>query len=109
MAFAIKQHDRRPYLTGTIKQPNGSPMNLSGVTAAYLIIRKTGSNSVLLRKPVIFTDPANGRFQYVWETGDTDSPGTYDAEIELQWGAEPQTVPVDSYYRIIVVDDLDQP
>lgn len=105
----IKQNDRRPYLTGTVRQPNGAPANLTNLTAAFLIMRKAGDTQVFIRKPVVITDAPGGRWQYIWQLGDTATTGNFDAEIELQWGNEPQTVPVDGYYRIIVLDDLDSP
>ena len=109
MPFTIKQHDQRPYLEGQILQPDGTEMDLSLATEGWAIMRKKGEIIPIFRKEITFTDKAMGEFEYRWEVGDTDVVGEYDFEVEIIWGTEPQTFPVDSYYPVIIVDDLDAP
>lgn len=52
-------------------------------------------------------DEPNGIVEYVWALGDTDTAGTYQAEVEVEWpGGEPQTFPSRDYFSITVYADL---
>jgi hypothetical protein len=109
MPFMIKQHDLRPYLEGQLLLPDDTPLNLTGALGGFAIMRKVGEQIPAFRKPIVITDAALGEFEYQWETGDTDAIGEFDFEIEIDWAGEPQTFPVDGYYKVTVVDDLDNP
>ena len=106
MPFIIKQDDLRPYLQGQLIQPNGSPFNLSLASALMLVMRRANTQQVHLKKPCVVTDAVNGKFEYRWSGSDTATAGTYEAEIEVNWAGEPQTVPANTYYTITIVDDI---
>jgi hypothetical protein len=108
MAFIIKQNDRRPYLTGQIREAdNVTPLNLSTATGLTLIMRKQGQATAKFKKACVITNAVQGEWSFAWAAADTDEAGLFDAELEIMWGTEPQTVPADSYYQITILDDLD--
>jgi hypothetical protein len=50
---------------------------------------------------------ATGIVEYRWATGDTDTANTYNAEVEVDWGAGvTQTFPSKGYFTIVINEDL---
>jgi hypothetical protein len=108
MAFQIKQNDRRPYLEFQLLEPDGTtPLDVSGADEITFIMRKEGSGVADVNAACTEVDWSLGQGVYEWQDGDTAVTGSYQAEWEIVWpGDERQTVPVDSYYSVIVIDDL---
>lgn len=106
--FVIKEGDTAPPLHVTFLHPNGQPVNLTGATV-QVNIRPHGGGPLLVDAPaVIVGDPLDGEVEYVWQPGDTDVTGDYDAEWLVTWavGGE-QTFPTDGYTSIEVAADLE--
>ncbi len=48
-----------------------------------------------------------GRFKYVWQTGDTDTPGTYEGEVQATFSnGAIRTFPPNGYFLIFIADDI---
>lgn len=105
--FTIKRNDRRPRWRVQLTA-NGSPVN--GTLAANVrFIMKQGSTIKVNKQPMSAVDAANGIYEYIWADGDTDTSGTYTAEVEVDWGGTPavlQTFPNTGYFSITIEDDL---
>jgi hypothetical protein len=110
MAFSIKQGDTVPNIPFQVFQPDGvTPANLTGATVRIVVRTKGGNNAtpVLFKKPCVLTSAATGVGYYDWETGDTSAAGAFEYEFEITYGdGEIQTVPVDSYLDLVIVDDI---
>lgn len=105
MAYEIKRNDRRPRWRVQLLA-NGSPLDLTSALSARFIM-KTGVSIKINRQAMSFIDRANGIVEYAWAAGDTDTSGTYNAEVEVDWGgSEFQTFPSTGYFTITISDDL---
>jgi hypothetical protein len=105
MAYEIKRNDRRPRWRVQLLA-NGLPVDLTAASAARFIM-KTGATLKVNRATMTFIDRTNGIVEYPWATGDTDTSGTYTAEVEVDWGGtEYQTFPSSGYFAITISDDL---
>lgn len=76
------QNDTLPDLEFTIKQ-DGSVVDLTGATVKfYMKNRDTGTVKINGVACTIVSASA-GTCKYVWQSGDTDTVGTYQAEVEV--------------------------
>ena len=104
MAFEIKRNDLRPRFRVTLKS-NGDPVDLTAATSAFFIM-KTGSTIKVNRGAMTFIDRPAGVVEYAWSSGNTDTAGTYNCEVEVLWGTDPQTFPSKGYFTVTIEDDL---
>lgn len=107
MAFEIKRNDRRPHWRVQLTA-NALPVDLTGAAAARFTM-KTGSTVKVNKAAMTFIDRVNGIVDYAWGTTDTDTTGTYNVEVEVDWGGAPaelQSFPSTGYFTITINDDL---
>ena len=105
MAYEIKRNDRRPRWRVQLTA-NGDPVDLTAATAARFTM-KTGSTVKVNKVPMTFIDRVSGIVEYAWGATDTDASGTYNAEVEVDWGSsEYQSFPSTGYFIITISDDL---
>ncbi len=89
----LVQGDNRPYIRLTLRQADGTAMNLSDATV-NLYFRAAGSETVLATIPC---SKINGgaigevSFNFPGNTLDVE-PGAYEGEIEVDFDGEKQTV-----------------
>jgi uncharacterized protein YfaS (alpha-2-macroglobulin family) len=81
MAFTIKQNDTSPAIQATLKDGNGSPINLNG--ADVVIHMKSVDGVLKVNEQVTIVDADTGVVKYEWATGDTDTVGTYYVEFQV--------------------------
>lgn len=105
MAFEIKRNDRRPRYRVQLTS-NGEPVDLTGATNAYFIMKTGTLTNKINRGVMTFVDRATGIVEYAWANLDTDTAGSYNAEVEVDWGGEPQTFPSKGYFAITIYEDL---
>lgn len=107
MAFRIKQNDTLPYLSFQIFEPDGStPLDVTNAREINLCVRHRGGE-VILKNPCVVVNAEQGLCQYIWSAADTRTAGVFQYEFEITWGdGNIQTVPVDSYLELIIVDDI---
>jgi hypothetical protein len=105
MAFEIKRNDLRPHWRVTLTS-NGTPVDLTGAATAKFTM-KEGTTVKVNKAAMTFIDQAGGVVEYDWTGTDTDTSGTYNVEVEVDWGAgEIQTFPSKGYFTITIEDDL---
>lgn len=81
----LYRYDLQPYVKVQAKSSNGSPVDLSGATIkASMKNLEDGSIKFQERiTGIVITDAANGRFEYRWQSGDTDTTGKFKMEFEV--------------------------
>lgn len=105
----LKRNDLQPYYYAQVKDAAGNPVDL---TAAAIVctMRATDGTLKIERQSagISITEAANGKFEYRWQSGDTDMAGKYFIEFEItpQSGGK-FTVPADSSAVVLVTDSLD--
>ena len=67
--FYLKEHDTHPTLRVRLKNPDGSPHDLTGAFGVTLHVRPQGTTDVLSRAMSIY-DPTGGIVHYQWLPGD---------------------------------------
>ena len=106
MAFKIQQHDTSPQLVGTLKDASDNAIDLTGATVKFLM-RRISSTTAKVDASATVIDEDAGRVKYVWQTGDTDTAGTFQGEFEVTYtSGEIETFPNDGYIGIEVLDDI---
>lgn len=102
--WTLKSGDTHPPIPGQLIV-NGSPVSLATADSVRFLMRN--GNSLVTGVGTI-TNAATGTVEYVWQPGDTDDPGTYEAEWEVVWDpGKIETFPNDGYKEVLLLDDLD--
>lgn len=106
--FKIKQHDTRPLYDGYC-EVDGSAISLDGAT---LVFKMRDSSGVLKVNAAATADADQvtnkGLFVYSWLPADTDTAGTFLAELEVTYGdGTVQTFPTRGHETVIIYGDLD--
>ena len=112
--FIIKQNDTRPRFVVSLLQDvggvNEGAIDLTDATAVTFLMRLATESDPAAPKveaAAVITDAVTGEVTYTWATGDTDTVGEYNVEVEIEWtdgGIE--TVPNADYWTVEVIDDL---
>ncbi len=112
MAFKIKQGDRRPSFVVALLDNYGEPteaaVNLTTAGTAYFNMRLGVGGAIKINRGVAtITTPATGVVTYAWGASDTDTAGTFQAEIEVLWAdGKAETFPNDGYWDVVIADDI---
>lgn len=105
MAFTIKQSDTSPSLRATLQDADGVAVNLNGATVQFHM--KSLDGVVVLDEAMTITTPASGIITYNWQTGDTDTAGTYFAEFEVTYtDLSIETFPNTGNLPIVITPEL---
>lgn len=105
MAFTIKQSDTSPSLQATLQDANGNPINISYSTVR--IHMKQVGGSVVIDQPMTIVDEEVGIVRYDWQSGDTDTPGTYYVEFEVTYqDLSVETFPNNTNETVLIIPQL---
>lgn len=106
MSFYIKQNDTVPSLRADLKDGDNAAIDLTGASVKF-IMRAIGGTTAVINASASIVSEAGGTVQYNWQSGDTDTVGSYQAEFEVTYsGGTVETFPNDGYIRIEILDDL---
>lgn len=101
----IRQGDTRPIVQAQLLQEPKKPLDLDVASAVRFIV-KTPNNSVFLDKAATITNGSEGRVEYHWGSGDTDTPGDFRAHFEVTFSdGTVATVPNTSAKKMRVYPD----
>lgn len=106
--FHLKVDDLAPVLSGELLLSTGETADLSGstVTFSMRLLHSTGTPKVNAQ-PVTILDATAGTVEYRWQSGDTDTVGTYAGAFKiLKPGAKPQTHPNRSFIMVEIQDSV---
>jgi len=105
MAFSIKQNDTSPSLQATLKDASQTAVNLTGATVMFHM--KSVDGTVKVDEEMTITNAEDGVVQYDWQTGDTDTVGTYYVEFEVTYSdLSVETFPNNGNKVVTVVKEL---
>lgn len=107
MSFYVKQNDTKPAIRATLKDGDGTVINLTDATVRFHM-RAIGSSTNTVDAAATVVSPATGGVvQYSWAADDTDTIGTYQAEFEVTYGdLSVETFPNTGYIVVEIVDDI---
>lgn len=105
MGFNIKQNDTSPSLQATLKDAALLPIDLTG--ASVKLHMKSVDNTLKINDLMTVTDTLNGIVQYDWQSGDTDTVGTYFVEFQVTYSdGSIETFPNNGNKIVSVVREL---
>ena len=105
MAFNIKQNDTSPSLQATLKDSALAPIDLTGATVKLHM--KSVDGTIKVDTSMTIVEELNGIIKYDWQTGDTDTVGTYNVEFQVTYSdASIETFPNNGNKVISVVREL---
>lgn len=105
--FHIKQNDTNPALAATLTNELLASLPLNTATGIKFHMTDPGSGIVKVDATATITDPANGRVEYQWGLGDTDTPGKYNGEFQITWNdATITSFPNDGYIKIHITKEI---
>lgn len=84
----LKTGDTEPDLVVTLYKDNGNPIDLSTGTPTVEFALAEANESTLVVDDdtsgnVTISDASNGEVTYSWQSGDTDTKGTYEGEFRV--------------------------
>ncbi len=105
--FYIKRGDRLPKLQATLKNPDGSVVDLTGATVKFRMFPAGGATAKVDGDGAIEGAATQGNVSYSWQGGDTDTAGEFNGEWEVTFNSGlAETFPNYDYMKILVVPDL---
>lgn len=105
MAFVLKKGDTSPVLEATFKDYDGTAVSIISATVKILV--KTLDGVSVVNSAMTITDGINGVAEYGWQSGDTDTAGTYKVEFEVTFdNGSVETFPNTGYEMLVIKEDL---
>lgn len=101
--FRIKKNDRLPRIRALLTDSAGAVLDLTGATVQFRMRARDGA---ALKVNAAGVNVGAGIVEYAWATGNTDTPGIYDAEWVLTYAGQVRTVPTAGYSSVVVDDVL---
>jgi hypothetical protein len=107
--FYLKYRDTKPKLIATLKNPDGTIHNLTGITDVKLQI-KLADGTALQRNMTIEGAPTLGTVGYSWLATDWNVGGLVAGKHDMEYEsvAERLTFPNDSYDELLIKADIGQ-
>ena len=101
--FYKKSGDRLPIFEYTCQNANGTAYDLTG-GSAKLVVRRRATGKVT-EFTMVISNASLGVVQYAWGSGDLNTPGWYDAEVETTVSSKDATFPNSGQLSLLVTDD----
>jgi hypothetical protein len=106
MPFFIKQNDTSPSLVATLKDFEDDAINLTDANVRFHMKSIDGTLKIDAPMTIVST-PTLGLIRYDWQTGDTDTVGTYYVEFEVTYADNTvETFPNTGSETVSVIRDL---
>lgn len=83
--FRIKKGDTRPVLEAILRGSDDDPRDLSNAAGIEFHMADSETGDIIVNSPATIVTASEGRVQYEWASGDTDSVGLYMAEFEVSY------------------------
>jgi hypothetical protein len=103
MTVTLKRNDTKDNIKATLSNESG-PVDLTGATVRFLMSRR---NTLKVDRQAIIQDAVNGIVWMVFEQGDTEEVGAFQAEFEVTFSdGRIETFPNNGYILIHIQNDL---
>lgn len=101
--FQIRENDTDDTIQDTLQDEEGNAVDISGGTVKFFM--EDGEGTVKVNSSASFTtDGTDGKVQYEWSSGDTDTPGWYKGTWEVTYGdSDIETFPTSDEKQYILV------
>ncbi len=105
----IKKNDLQPYYYAQVKDSDSAVVGISGATIRCTMKAAGGAIKIDRQTAGInITDATNGKFEYQWQSGDTDTVGKYYIEFEITPSSGGKfTLPPNNDAIVMIFDSLD--
>lgn len=97
----IIQDARLPALEVQAFDANGT-LNLSAATSPKFYMSRPGTDAKIDGVTAVIVDGALGKLRYDWASGDTDTPGMWEGQFEVQINSKPLRIPSHGHIAIEV-------
>lgn len=108
--LTIKKNDLQPAYPAQVKDSAGNVVNLTGATI-YCTMKNAVDGTLKINRQttgINISDAANGKFEYQWQTGNTDTAGKYYIEFEINPASGGKfTMPPDNSAGVWIKESLD--
>lgn len=100
--FTIKEGDLSPALDVQLVDQNNDPIDLTNASVTF-VMKEVRDDAPAVESAATIVDAATGDVKYEWSDGDTDDPGIYEAEFEVEYAdLTTETVPSDGYVYVMI-------
>lgn len=100
--FTIKAGNTAPSLSATLQDAAGVAVDITGATVAFRMKPMTGGGAIISHAAVVVSAVA-GTVRYDWQTGDTATPGYYQAEFRTTFAnGSIQSFPSEGFILVLV-------
>lgn len=101
----MKRNDLLPEINATLRDANGTVVDLTGASLEFHMFTTAGASKVNTTATIV--SAAAGTVKYTWVGTDTDTAGEYNAEWEVTFAStKPQTFPNSGHTTVTIVADL---
>lgn len=105
--FTIRQNDTDPPIDDTLQDEDGSAEDLSSGVDSVDFHLQAADGTTKVDATGSITDGANGKVEYEWSSGDTDTEGWYKAEWQVNYSdGDTGTFPADGWVTVRVEPEL---
>jgi hypothetical protein len=105
------KNDLQPYYSAQVKDSDGTVVDITSATI-YCTMKSSGGTLKIDRQTtgISITDATNGKFEYQWQSGDTDTVDSYEIEFEIDpssGGKFTLPNPGQGPGQVVIADSLD--
>ena len=108
--FKVKKNDLQPHYPAQVKDSAGNVVTLTGATI-YCTMKNAADGTLKINRQttgINISDAVNGKFEYQWQTGNTDTAGKYYIEFEINPASGGKfTIPADNSAVVTILESLD--
>lgn len=106
MAFSIKQNDTSPSLGVQLLDGSKEVIDLSGASVNFYM-KIAGSTTIAVNNAAVVKNGPEGRVEYEWSTGDTQTAANYQGEFQVTYpNGSVETFPNNGYITIRVLPEI---
>lgn len=108
--FYIKEGDRAPFLEAIAIDEDGEIVDLTAAVGVTFSMNNPGDDAPKIESSAasIVAPATQGLMRYQWGASDTEDPGNYDGEFEVEWSDGTKTTfPNFRFLRIKITRSID--
>lgn len=100
--FYIKEDDTAPTIQAQLKNPDGTPVDLTATDVDIRITKARGGDNVV-NSTASIQNASDGVVRYTLQASDTEDSGRYRVEFEVTYGTgQVETFPNKGYHTLLI-------